>query len=36
MPEERTVAKATRVGLLWGEAEDIPVMLEKKGEKGGG
>ena len=35
MPEEKTVAKGTRVGLLWGEAEETPVRLEKGGQKGG-
>lgn len=29
MPEEKTVAKWTRVGLLWGEAEETLVRLEE-------
>lgn len=35
MPEEKAVAKGTRVVLLWGEAEETPVRLEKGGQKGG-
>lgn len=35
MPEDKTVAKETRVGLLWGEVEETSVRLEKGDQKGG-